>query len=342
MRQRRTNQAIRGFTLVEMLVVIAIIALLLAALLPAFSSVKKSAKIAQTKSYFTALDTGLSSYRAEQPLGGSLPPSATDAPASNPQQMAIPSADTSSSPMDVSGAHLLAMAMIGADGLGTPGFKAVVTPEDGWWNDTFNGRGDCKTGGLYCVDTNGKEKYPRYGPYVDEKMRDRAKSLKDLADKGRLLNPDDAGFAVRGSNPLFLFTDSWDLPILYYRATPASNRMIAKVPDAPGIYRQEDNGLITGTRNGKGTWKGLDFGAGKEKDDYHFIANAASPDVTVPVKDILENPEWESTFAKFILDPKSKARPTPVQKDSYLLISAGPDSRYGTADDITNWTRETN
>jgi hypothetical protein len=118
--------------------------------------------------------------------------------------------------------------------------------------------------------------------------------------------------------------------------------MIAKVPDSPGIYRQEDNGLITGSRNGKGTWKGLDFGAGKETTDYHVIANAESPDATVPVKDILENPEWENTFAKFILDRKSKARPTPVQKDSYLLISAGPDSRYGTADDITNWTRETN
>jgi hypothetical protein len=173
-------------------------------------------------------------------------------------------------------------------------------------------------------------------------MRSRAKSLKDLADKGGLLNPDEAGQAVRDGSSLSLFVDSWDHPILYYKSSPASNRMVAKVPDAPGIYRQEDNGLITGTRKGKGTWKGLDFGAGKEMDDYHFIANAESPDATLPVNDILEKTEWNNTFAKFIIDPKAKTRPTPVQKDSYLLISAGPDSRYGTADDITNWTRETN
>jgi prepilin-type N-terminal cleavage/methylation domain-containing protein len=330
----------RGFTLVEMLVVIAIIALLLAALLPAFSSVKTSAKKAQTTAYFTALDTGISSYRAEQPLGGSLPPSASDAPVDNLQKIAIPSADSASSPMDVAGAHLLAMAMIGADGLGTPGFKDLSSPADGFWWDNTNKNRD--TGAYYVDPTTGKEKHPRYGPYVDEKMRDRAKSLKDLADKGGLLNPDDAGLAVRGESPLLLFVDSWDHPILYYKSSPASNRMVTILPGTPGIYRQEDNGLITGTTNGGATWGGLDFGAGMENGVYHFIANARSPAATDPVQPILESADWNNTFARFIIDPKAKARPTPVQKDSYLLISAGPDSRYGTADDITNWTRETN
>ena len=41
--------------------------------------------------------------------------------------------------MVVSGAHLLYQALVGADGLGTPGFKDI--DRDGtWWDDTFRGR----------------------------------------------------------------------------------------------------------------------------------------------------------------------------------------------------------
>ncbi len=343
MRQRRKIQSIRGFTLVEMLVVIAIIALLLAALLPAFAAVKKSAKVAQTTSYFTALDTGINSYRAEQPLGGSLPPSSSDNK-DKPQEIANPAGTSDGSTVRVAGAHLLVMAMIGADGLGTPGFKDI--DNDGtWWDNTHEG----DTGGIYYVDPNsGKEKYPRYGGggYVDEKMRDKAKSLKDLADKGKLLNPDTGNPLFRGDSPLLLFTDSWDTPVLYYKASPASNRMVSDMKASPpvlGIYRQEDNGIITGTAEGQTNVEGYDFGSGKTDDFYHAIARAGSPE-TKPeeVQKILETSDWDNTFARFILDPKAKARPTPVQKDSYLLISAGPDSRYGTDDDITNWTRETN
>ncbi len=336
----------RGFTLVEMLVVMAIIALLLAALLPAFSSVKRNARIAQTKSFFTALDTGISSYRAEQTLGGSLPPSSSDNK-DDPQEIAIPGGQSDSAKVRVAGAHLLAMAMMGADGLGTPGFKDINN-NGVWWDNTHKGQ----DGGIYYLDpTTGKEKYPRYGGggFVDEKMRDRAKSLKDLVDNGGILNPDSSALFRGESSPL-VFTDAWDHPILYYKASPASNRMIANPGEKKaGIYRQEDNGVITGTINGETAADGYDFGAGKEKDKggagdsvYHFLADATGPEPTDSVTDILEQPERQDTFARFILDAKSKTRPTPVLKDSYLLISAGPDARYGTEDDVTNWTREAN
>ena len=49
--------------------------------------------------------------------------------------------------------------------------------------------------------------------------------------------------------------------------------------------------------------------------------------------------KFHHTFADFILDGKVAARPTPVNKDGYLLISAGADGVYGSEDDITNWTR---
>ncbi len=42
-------------------------------------------------------------------------------------------------------------------------------------------------------------------------------------------------------------------------------------------------------------------------------------------------------FYEFITDPKVSSMPWPYNPDSYLLISAGYDGLYGTADDITNF-----
>lgn len=331
-----------AFTLIELLVVIAIIALLLAALLPAIGAVKNRANIARTQSIFTGLNTGIESYRAEQSLGAGLPPSASDSPSTNPQRIASPFAETVTE-MEITGAQLLVMAMMGADGLGTPGFKATATPSDGWWNDTFKGPvGECRQSGLYCIKTDGREGTPRYGPYVDEKLRERAKSVKELGEKGRILNPNNAGLSARVDLPFF--TDAWDLPILYYKASAGNNLIVARGAQR-GIYRQEDNGLITGS-NGLTTYTGLDFGGGAVgvpplAEAYHYIADAtAPPPELTDVTQFLE--QTQNTFARYIADPRVRARITPVQRDSYLLISAGPDAQYGTADDLTNWTRETN
>jgi prepilin-type N-terminal cleavage/methylation domain-containing protein len=334
MKMRANTRA--AFTLVELLVVIAIIALLLAALLPAFAVVKKNAKIAQTQSMFQGLTAGITSYRGEQPLGATLPPSSSDNK-TDFQSITPPGATSASGTVRATGANLLVLALMGYDGLGTPGFKNVPPdPITEWWN---NQNADPALG-LYALDTTtGKERHPRYGPYVDDKMRDRTSSLPELADKGRVVSvvPDDQKTAK-----LPFFIDAWDMPILYYKSMPGTNRMIFTAT-TPGIYRQEDNGVITGTVEGQTDAAGVDFGAGKEGDYYHSIARAVSPDPVLPdFENAIKTTEpYNNSFARFILDSKSKSRPAPVQADSFLLISAGPDSRYGTADDVTNWTRDT-
>ena len=335
-----------------MMVVVGIIALLLAALLPAFSAVRNQAKITQAHAQFKALDTGINAFRAEAALGGSLPPSSGDntVPPTERWSIADPQGDDSGNKVRVAGAHLLVHAMIGADGLGTPGFRDVSKPADGvWWNDTYNGGGDCKRGGLYCVDTDGKEKFPRYGGagYVDEKMKERAESLQDLINEGKLLNPP-TGTVIALNERMFM--DPWDHPILYYKSNPTALRMTGASgsPPRPGIYWQEDNAIITGSEGGiLGEVPGLDFGAGAdEHGQSHWIHVALSPEPSVAqnanwLDTFLTDTTYDHSFARFIIDGSVKARPTPVQKDTYLLISAGPDAIYGSDDDVTNWTRKT-
>ncbi len=342
---------IRAFTLVEMMVVVAIIALLLAALLPAFSAVKTQAKYAQASAQFKALDTGINAFRAEAALGGALPPSSSDNP-DHRQKIADPKATTPTTLVRIAGAHLLVEAMIGADGLGTPGFRDINRDPKGLWSDDTHKKLDnsnIKQCGIYAVgdsgDTAGKEKFPRYGGagYVDEKMKERAESIQDLVNEGKIVYPTNFGDIAVNER---MFMDPWDHPILYYKANPTALRM-AGAQAKPGIYWQEDNGVITGTAEGLYTDDGLDFGQGKERDYYHNIAIARGVDPTVAqdanwIDTVRTDPAYDHSFVRFILDASIKARPTPVQKDTYLLISAGPDARYGTYDDVINWTRKTN
>ena len=178
-------------------------------------------------------------------------------------------------------------------------------------------------------------------------MKNGAETLKDLVEEGGILNLDCDSPPNNIACSERMFMDPWDMPILYYRANSASFRITGNSGGGggpgnvqSGIYWQEDNGIITGTDAGQYTNGGFDFGAGKVDGRYHAIFRNISPLPTVGVGPILTQPEYEDSFVRFILDPSIKARPTPVRRSDYLLISAGPDARYGTDDDVINWTRE--
>jgi type II secretory pathway pseudopilin PulG len=336
-----------------MLVVIAIIALLLAVLLPAFGAVRNQARIAATQAQFNALNSGIAAYRAEKELGGGLPPSSSDWPLrqgggpGDRNKIANPKQDSSQNTVRVAGAHLLVHAMIGAHGLGTPGFRDLDR-SGAWSDDTHKGKG-----GAYEIhesgDKAGQNVVSRYGGaggagYVDEKMREKAISLKELYDKGTSLTDPDSLSEVAVDESLFV--DAWGFPILYYKANPSALHMTGDAgrnTSKAGVYWQEDNAVITGSEGGAlGDVQGMDFGAGAdEHGDMHWIHDTKSPDPTAKLEDILDpTGDYEHTFAQYIIDPSIKARPTPVQKNEYLLISAGADGIYGTDDDVTNWTRK--
>ena len=116
---KRTGQN-KGFTIVELLTVMAVIALLIGLLVPALSMVKDRAKDIQQRAQFHAITTGLEMFKAD--FG--------DYPESNDNSM-----NTTSSPQKVNdprvycGANKLAEAMVGLD---LSGFPSQFGFPSGW------------------------------------------------------------------------------------------------------------------------------------------------------------------------------------------------------------------
>jgi hypothetical protein len=105
-------------------------------------------------------------------------------------------------------------------------------------------------------------------------------------------------------------------PILYYRANLSSRTLTDSGFRDRFIYNADDNAALVGLR-----MLTPDGSLGRP----HKLYDGLSP------CEYFYSPEYK------ILDPKVTAVPWPHRPDSYILISAGVDGEYGTADDITNF-----
>jgi len=320
----RTRRRARrgGFTLVELLTVVSIIALLISILVPSFSSVRRQAKVAATRTTIRALDGGCESFRAESTIGGAYPPSCSDNSTGGKDdhwRIANPLYTGSGSALattHVAGAQLLVFAMLGADRLpeGTPGF-VDYNRQNGWWDDQ-HASSPSDVSGAYCLKA-GEPMRPRYGSMVDPNTTTR--TCRQLVASSRMapttvVSESDATWPNLSTNlaaspgsawDLPVFVDKFDNPILYYRARRGATLIVTDLNEKPpkvGIYDWRDNEHLT-NKAPKGEHK-------------------------------LQTPEG---FAAFILDPSVSARPAPYNPDRFLLISPGPDGLYGTKDDVKNW-----
>ncbi len=310
----------RGFTLVELMVVIALIALLVSILLPALGAVRKQAKVVQTRGTFNALTTGLESYKAEGKVGGDYPPSFSDGTGGNYGKVKSP---FDNSMINIAGAGTLVWALAGADLIGTPGF----TPRGSFstWS-AMSGKqynvSPVTPSDLYAMDPNNMPAYPRFGPYV---TLDKMSLTVNKGGSGAASFPIPNDMNANATRKYPMFLDTFGQPILYWRADLAGNLMADPNHAAGmsrGIYHWDDNSdLLVGAN-------ALDFGGGTNGGhQLDWYTGTFDPNLPATPTD---------NFQGFICDTHVQAKLTPKQPREYILLSAGPDGRYGTGDDIAN------
>jgi len=297
------KRKISGFTIVELLLVLGIIALLVGVLIPSLTTVRNSAREAKQKAQFTAIEVALTAFKNDY---GDYPPS--------DGWYYIPAPG---GPLDYCGAQKLAEALLGWDLLG-------FHPKSAWRSDGYDGmasNGPLTYDPDKVRDINGDgipETFDeRKGPYLELA----AASAFKLGDLFRPfptgpLAPDtfvlcDVFSAkkvtmFKGTDPVtgqpITVTERAGAPILYYRANTSGKTI-------NGIYRVIDNDAIVMTKQ---------QADGKE----HPLARSAGQ---------------YQFFYDYIRNPKIAVRPWPYRHDSYILISAGADGLYGTGDDIRNF-----
>ena len=195
-----------GFTLVELLTVLAIIALLVSLLIPSLTLIRNTAKEAKQKAQFTEIGLALTAFRTDY---GDYPPSNWMAP------------PPTAGPLDYCGAQKLAEALLGRDLLG-------FHPKSDWsaTNLTF-----------YPAPPPPQNLDERRGPYL-ELATTNAFKLGDLygpALTASPLNPDTFvicdSFGVKKITIAPGQTAKAGTPILYYRADTASKTI--EPPAAP-------------------------------------------------------------------------------------------------------------
>ncbi len=286
-----------GFTIVELLTVIAIIAALVAILLPALNTVRRIARETKQKAQFATMELALEAFKNDY---GDYPPSDWFNPPT----------------FDYCGAQKLTEALVGWD---LRGFH----PDS---NFRANGRNDK---GLFIYDTNNVVFLDqRKDPYLELASANTFRfgtsgpgRLDGLFDYSTLtstclLAPDTFVLCdVFGAKTVITPGRSRPVeagsPVLYYRANTSSKNI-----DAPAyenrIYNFRDNYPILALRR-LADWQ--------KPFQYRLIHR---------IEDFQQ-------FYEYISDPKVSGRAWPYRPYSYILISAGADGLYGTSDDIRNF-----
>lgn len=294
-----------GFTVVELLTVIAILALLVGILLPALTTVRNTAKEAKQKVQLTTIDMALVTFKNDY---GDYPPSDGWDCGSNIS-------------LDYCGAEKLCEALVGWDLLG-------FHPKSEFTSD---GKDKAKTFLIYdsAVENNLKE---RKGYYLELSTANAFRlgitgEHDGLFDGTGVLNPDpfvlcDA-FAVKKvrvvrplTNPPEYVAYDAGTPILYFKANTSSKTIGPPLFSRPYIYDLMDNVEL------------IRLGQVKNREDHDIVGDLPT-----------DCSKTSGDFIEYIMDLKvsTEERPWPYRPDSYILISAGVDGLYGTADDITNF-----
>ncbi len=299
-----------AFTLVELLTVLAIVALLVSLLIASLTMIRNNAKEAKQKSQFTEIGLALTAFRNDY---GDYPPSSYPNP-----------------PGDYCGAQKLAEALLGLDLMG-------FHPDSHWQADGRNNIPITVAGTAYPVDG-----YFFYNPANPVDMDKRRGPYLELGTESAFKLGDLFGTALTATTPqlaanTYVICDSYSvkkvtispghtakagMPILYYRADTTKKTFDgAPFPPPPGsqdIYKCADNfPLIQVAELADGT---------QPPEPDHPLSATNGTYFYSPLYKIIDQKIFSATM-----------KPWPHRPDSYILISAGIDGKYGTEDDILNF-----
>jgi prepilin-type N-terminal cleavage/methylation domain-containing protein len=301
----------RAFTLIEVLTVVTIIAVLLGILLPSVAMVRAKAKETAEKAQLNAISMALEAFKQDY---GDYPPSAVSYQTSS-----------STSP-NYCGAQELAEALLGWDLMG-------FNPSSVWRADGTDGSGNP----IYTPATANLQ--ARKGPYLELATANVFKLSKLFNNTGALADTNvicDV-FKVRRT----IDNDSTGkpimagAPILYYKANTANKTIDPNYVTASNFYTGRTYNYLDNkplidlgklTANGD---SGMAHPLGYFNNDYQVFYNYKYTG--------LPTGTYITGTGYGIRDPRIPVIMRPYNPDSYILISAGPDGYYGTADDIHNY-----
>jgi len=303
-----------GFTLVEVLAAVAVIAILISLIVPALTMVKKSADMAKQRAQFHSIEIALEAFRADF---GDYPPS-----------------DDVGGMFDAyPGAMKLAEALIGQDGFG-------FHPKSEFRND---GLADWNGDGAYTDASPGPDESvyhvgqdtpfedadenlsARKGPYLELETAN-AIRLRDLyrnpiGSEGLQFDPVPDRFVLCDMFRLVKNNATGKktgMPVLYYKANTSNFKHdpadYSAQPD-DNIYDHRDNQKIVELYD---MWEGS---------------------VMHPMRPSNPGLDGPALFYRNTLNPNFTNPMRPYKADSFILLSAGPDGLYGTSDDVFNFNK---
>jgi prepilin-type N-terminal cleavage/methylation domain-containing protein len=313
----------RAFTLVELLTVIAIIALLIGILVPAVNKARQIAVKTSVKAQISGISTGLEMFKNDFGYYPSSVPQDTDG---NTADGLRANADVTNTPVD--GAHRLAYALVGRDLMGCPAKKfvpATASTKD-FGPDSVAGvyYTSGTNAGTFNVTVSNIVASSSWGNDIDQKT----------TRKGPYIDPKGFGFVqdtTIDSKYAPLITDKYDK-----RTDDSITRVENYTNHSPILYyaaNERGKYLYSGTTYTTDTASAVNIYYPQDNERIVCAGSAASATAN------FKNGYTNQNFFTFIEDTKALVGTThrPVNPESFLLISRGFDGVYGTEDDVTNW-----
>lgn len=345
-----------GFTIIELLTVMGIIAILIGLLVPALNLVKDYTKELEQKAQFHSIEAALGMFSTDDRYGRF--------PESHDNVDLLTGNSYEWDPTPYCGANKLAEAVVGWDLLGyhpNSDFRS-----DGWFrhpdgdgviqeaymeayhaNQDYDGQPMAGPINPLYAETAAENVKARWGPLVELENAN-AFRLDDIYDPDPITDGPGLG-DFDETKPNFVLCDVFakkrhagkktGMPILYYRArTHFTEQMYVEKPgqtigieDDIYYYMDNYNLLALGSAETPGNWHPLANG---------LPGDGGSPTVGDPADALTPPFEDFRDFESMILNPQVTAINRPYRAGSYILMSAGKDGLYGTPDDIFNFDKE--